>query len=264
MEFIDILDWYCYSLLVGIGDSWFSIGDQWVCIGDSWFNIGDRWFCICDLGCATSDRGFGVGVCFDPYYGIRIGETLHPGPFVFPTDDFIAEAPSEFLSAHPPPTTRVPVFAEPFISAPSLFRVDGAGRGLSWFSRDCFRGGDLRVASTHLNIVTWNVEGFSDAKLITIQQRTIEFNVDIVCLQETHRAMSEYFVTLEGTLVFLQDVRMVLGNMLVLVSSFRRTPGARFWVQPTYVSHCVLAFSCEGGYLCFIFHLRAPQWITTC
>ena len=65
------------------------------------------------------------------------------------------------------------------------------------------RGGRLRPADVGLKIATWNVEGFTDAKAVTLQVIMKRRGIGILCLQETHHSGSAYYITEEGYLVIL-------------------------------------------------------------
>ena len=54
-----------------------------------------------------------------------------------------------------------------------------------------------------LIVVTWNVEGLSEAKVIEICCFMRANSIDIVCMQETRRAKSDNFVTDDGYEFFL-------------------------------------------------------------
>lgn len=65
------------------------------------------------------------------------------------------------------------------------------------------RGGRLRPAGEGLAIASWNVEGLTEAKLIALQHTMLQRSIDIICMQETHRAKSDYYITDRGFLVIL-------------------------------------------------------------
>ena len=62
-------------------------------------------------------------------------------------------------------------------------------------NRYIVRGGNLRVASNQLRIVTWNVESLTDIKIEILQRIMKSRGIDILCLQETHRVLSDVIVT---------------------------------------------------------------------
>ena len=63
--------------------------------------------------------------------------------------------------------------------------------------------GQLRVKQGAVSISTWNVEGITDAKLVTLQKYMMDYNIDILCIQETHLPLSDVYTTSFGFLVVL-------------------------------------------------------------
>ena len=57
------------------------------------------------------------------------------------------------------------------------------------------RGGPLQVSPSSLQVGSWNVEGLSEDKLLVLQEHMDMHGIDIICLQETHRALSGYSIT---------------------------------------------------------------------
>ena len=51
--------------------------------------------------------------------------------------------------------------------------------------------------------VSWNVEGLTEDKLLTLQTYMLKYNIDLICLQESHRTKSDYYVTDAGCFVIL-------------------------------------------------------------
>ena len=49
-------------------------------------------------------------------------------------------------------------------------------------------------------IISWNIQGYSEDKLATLQQFMKSNGIGIACVQETHKFSSEYFITPEGFL----------------------------------------------------------------
>ena len=47
------------------------------------------------------------------------------------------------------------------------------------------------------------MEGFTEAKRVTLQNLMLERNIGIICMQETHRSKADYYITAEGFLVIL-------------------------------------------------------------
>eukprot|EP00959_Pyramimonas_sp_CCMP1952_P015781 333843-Pyramimonas_sp.AAC.2 len=93
---------------------------------------------------------------------------------------------------------------------------------------DFFRGGRLSVASAGLQLGTWNVEGFTEAKLVELQMHMKSYGIDLLCLQETHKPKSEYTVTEEGfPLIFsgasADDVNETVGVGFLISPRLRRS-----------------------------------------
>ena len=61
----------------------------------------------------------------------------------------------------------------------------------------------LRVSGANFKIATWNVEGLTDEKLLTIQRAMKELDIGIICIQETRKKLSDYFITEDHFLVIL-------------------------------------------------------------
>ena len=57
------------------------------------------------------------------------------------------------------------------------------------------RGGVLHCCSHRLIIVTWNVEGLSNTKIVELERIMQDSGIHILCMQETHRARAYSFVT---------------------------------------------------------------------
>ena len=72
------------------------------------------------------------------------------------------------------------------------------------FDRSLVRGHNrLQLAPDDLHCGTWNVEGLTDVKLICLQQTMKAKGLHFLCIQETRRSLSDYFITTEGFLVVL-------------------------------------------------------------
>ena len=54
-----------------------------------------------------------------------------------------------------------------------------------------------------LHIGTLNVEGFTDEQLITLQRIIMDMHIHILCMQETRRSLSDYFMTDSNVIVGL-------------------------------------------------------------
>ena len=61
----------------------------------------------------------------------------------------------------------------------------------------------MQLSPDSLNLGTWNVEGLSDDKIISLQRMMRSLNIHILCIQETHKPLSGYYITDEGYLVIL-------------------------------------------------------------
>ena len=57
---------------------------------------------------------------------------------------------------------------------------------------------NVRITEEKLAIGTWNVEGLTDLKIIELERHMNETGISILCLQETHRAKSDNFITDAG------------------------------------------------------------------
>ena len=71
------------------------------------------------------------------------------------------------------------------------------------FDRHSVRQGLLRPSFNQLTIATWNVEGLTDEKIITLQRYMEIYDIHILCLQETHKPLSNYIVTEKDFLLIL-------------------------------------------------------------
>ena len=71
------------------------------------------------------------------------------------------------------------------------------------FDRYKLRQGDMKISSKQLRIASWNVEGLSDVKIEILQRIMRIRDIDIICLQETHRSLSDVVVTDAGFLLVL-------------------------------------------------------------
>ena len=70
--------------------------------------------------------------------------------------------------------------------------------------RNLIRGcQSIKTCANKLVLASWNVEGLTDAKIISLQQTMIQQSIDILAIQETHRRLSDYWVTSEGFLIIL-------------------------------------------------------------
>ena len=66
--------------------------------------------------------------------------------------------------------------------------------------RPYIRDGRLQAWGEGLNVGTWNVEGLTDSKLISLQKCMDLYGIHVLCLQEIRRPLSDYSITEEGYL----------------------------------------------------------------
>ena len=70
--------------------------------------------------------------------------------------------------------------------------------------RDLIRGNKKTKASaSSLTFATWNVEDLTDEKIVSLQESMIALNIQVLCIQETRRSLSDYWITDKGFLVIL-------------------------------------------------------------
>ena len=69
------------------------------------------------------------------------------------------------------------------------------------------RGGRLRPSGHQLKVGSWNVEGLTEAKLMQLELMMEERATDLLCVHETHRAMSDVWVSMKGYLIILSGSR---------------------------------------------------------
>ena len=63
---------------------------------------------------------------------------------------------------------------------------------------DSLRNQSLSPCSKYISIGSWNVEGLSDAKIAAMQYHISNSGCQILCIQETHHNMSDYWISEEG------------------------------------------------------------------
>ena len=81
--------------------------------------------------------------------------------------------------------------------------IGGRPRGRHDFFSLVRSGGRAHNYRGGLKFATWNVEGFTDVKLIELQQVMQTYGLAILCIQETHRLGVARYVSAEGYLVIL-------------------------------------------------------------
>ena len=74
-------------------------------------------------------------------------------------------------------------------------------QGSHSYKAHLFRSGRIRPSSVHMSLATWNVEGLTDFKIIELQLLMDQLGIGILCLQETHKTQSAYYVTDGGYLL---------------------------------------------------------------
>ena len=67
--------------------------------------------------------------------------------------------------------------------------------------RNVVRGGTLRPSPGQLCIGSWNVEGLTEAKIVTLETYMQDHGIHLLCLQEVRKPMSEYYITDAGFLL---------------------------------------------------------------
>ena len=107
------------------------------------------------------------------------------------------------------------------------------------------RGGHLRPAQGQMTVASWNVEGLTEAKLVELQVFMAKHDVSILCLQETHKSLSDYYVTHDGFLAILSGTS----------SDRREFAGVGFliapWARQSIVSFCQASSRIHRlGYVC--------------
>ena len=70
--------------------------------------------------------------------------------------------------------------------------------------RDLIRGNKkTKVSTSSLTFATWNVEDLINEKIVSLQESMIALNIQVLCIQETRRSLSDYWITDKGFLVIL-------------------------------------------------------------
>ena len=100
--------------------------------------------------------------------------------------------------------------------------------------------------SSNLIAVSWNVEGLTEDKLLTLQTYMHKYNIDLICLQESHRPKSDYYVTDNGYLVILSGA----------AGSCKEYAGVGFVVAP-WIRRSVIGF-CQYSNRLASLKLRVP------
>ena len=93
---------------------------------------------------------------------------------------------------------------------PPFSKRSGIQYSPTHIDRNAIRGGTLRPSPNQLCIGTWNVEGLTEAKLVILETYMQDHGIHLFCLQELHKAHSEYYITDAGFLLITsggKDVR---------------------------------------------------------
>ena len=84
---------------------------------------------------------------------------------------------------------------------PQFSKKSGIQYSATHIDRKVVRGGTLRPSPSQLCIGSWNVEGLTEAKIITLETYMQDHGVHLLCFQETHKCMSEHYITDAGFLL---------------------------------------------------------------
>ena len=121
------------------------------------------------------------------------------------------------------------------------------------FDRQLVRGGRLHPAKGEITIASWNVEGLTEEKLITIERYMYLYDIGILCIQETHRPHSDYWLTDAGSLVVISgasDSGVEHAGVGIIVAPLLRSSVLGF-VQPSN-RFMGIKLRCAGGKLSII------------
>ena len=108
------------------------------------------------------------------------------------------------------------------------------------------REGRVYPLTGHLRVGSWNVEGLTATKIEELMDYMIENSLLVLCLQETHVANSDYYVTNRGYTVILSGTG----------STERERAGVGFIVAPSALS-AVIGFRQVSARLCCL-KVRTP------
>ena len=61
----------------------------------------------------------------------------------------------------------------------------------------------LRPAYKKQHFATWNIEGLTEAKIASLQVVMRNSSIGVMCIQETHKPMSDYYSTDDDFLIIL-------------------------------------------------------------
>ena len=148
-----------------------------------------------------------------------------------------------------PATAGGPKTSPPLIpqsnSAPQGPRAQHAS---TRFDRDAVRGSRLRPVGGNIVIASWNVEGLTDEKQAASELYMTEYNIGVLCIQETHLSNSDYWVTENGFLILLSGssgaVRERAGVGIIVAPSVR--PAVLGFIQPSN-RFMGIKLRCSGG-----------------
>ena len=96
----------------------------------------------------------------------------------------------------------------------------------------------MRPFQNNQKFASWNIEGLTPEKLVSLQQIMASRNIGVLCLQETHRTGSEYKVTHEGYLLILSGSS----------SQSKEHAGVGFLVAPRMRRHVVSFMQADARY----------------
>ena len=94
------------------------------------------------------------------------------------------------------------------------------------------RGGRVYPCQRNLSVGSWDVEGYTNSKRIELQRYMEQENIGVLCLQETHKSKSDYYLSDEGYIIILS------GGL----EGKRENAGVGYmiapWMQKSVVSFC--------------------------
>ena len=77
--------------------------------------------------------------------------------------------------------------------------------------------------------VTWNIDGYTEDKLIVLEMIMQNYNIDILCIQETYVTANDHFITDASSLITFPAVRKK--HPLESASSFQHRFAKQFIVS---------------------------------
>ena len=144
--------------------------------------------------------------------------------------------------------------------------------------RASLRGGQMENMDQNCCIGTWNIEGYTEEKLISLQVMMLSHQLSVLCLQEVKRCKSEHFISDAGFLVILsgssEEITEHAGVGFIIAPSARKSiigfcplsnrlcaiklkmKGGKFAIISTYAPHSGHAFDIRQRH----FHALADFW----